>query len=170
MATATVVDAKAGFCSSCRRGAHVMCGSPTCECDMRKDHPNRPSSLPAAAARPVAVARPAEPPTTTPPPRSAPALTSPVFERVREDPPEPERKVRQTTAELVLPILADIERVGDKVWWRVALFPKRQQAAHARIAVAKALGDAAGGWEFKAVKVAPPGPGASALYARRVDR
>lgn len=70
-------------------------------------------------------------------------------------------------ADKILPILEDISKVGDFVWWRVGLFGKGQEAARARTAVIKRLGADGAGWEFK---VAPPGPGASALYARRVDR
>lgn len=165
--TTTAIDRKAGYCAVCRRGSHVMCSSVRCEC-FDKDHPNRPDDRPA----------PARPAATTPPPTAkvapasatARALSEPVFERVRQDPPEKARKPRISVADKILPILEDIERVGDKVWWRVALFPKVQEAARARTAVLKRLGEAAGEWEFKAAKVPPPGPGASELYARRVDR
>lgn len=73
--------------------------------------------------------------------------------------------MRLTTTAQVLPILEEIRKVGDDVWWRVALFPKRQQASHARTAVIKALAEAAVEWEFKATKT---DAGGSALYARRV--
>lgn len=99
--------------------------------------------------------------------RPGPELAAPVFERVREDPPETARKPRASTADQILPILEDIERVGDDLWWRVGLFPKPLQAGAARTSVLKRLGKAAAGWEFKVAKVPPPGPGASALYARR---
>jgi hypothetical protein len=169
---ATAVDLKAGFCSACRRGAHVMCQSARCDCDSTRSHPNRPRATtpPAKAAVPApAAARVATPPPATngTPKKPETGLAAPIFERVREDPPETVRKPRVSAADQVLPILEDINRVGDDLWWRVGLFPKRQQAGAARSAVIKRLAATAGEWEFKAVKVPPPGPGASALYARR---
>lgn len=165
---ATAVDLKAGFCSACRRGSHVMCQSAKCDCDSTRSHPNRPRATAASAATP-AVPRVATPPPATngTPKKPEAGLAAPIFERVREDPPETVRKPRVSAADQVLPILEDIKRVGDDLWWRVGLFPKRQQAGAARSAVIKRLAAGAGEWEFKAVKVPPPGPGASALYARR---
>lgn len=93
------------------------------------------------------------------PVRSTGELKGPVFERVREDPPEVARKQRASTADQILPILEDIKRVGDGLWWRVGLFPKPLQAGAARTSVLKRLGIAAGGWEFKAAKVPPPWSG-----------
>lgn len=158
----TAIDLKAGFCSMCRRGSHVMCRSSVCACDSSKGHPNRSSNGAPSTALPASPDRSAP----RPPPAS---LTAPVFERVREDPPVTARKARTSTADSILPILEDIARVGDRSWWRVGLFPKRQQAGAARTAVVKRLGEDVKGWEFKAAKVTA-GPGESALYARRVDR
>jgi hypothetical protein len=73
---------------------------------------------------------------------------------------------RVSAASRVLSILEDVKRVGDGVWWRVGLFPRRAQAGQVRHAVVKQLGLSAGEWELKAVRVTE-GPGASALYARR---
>ncbi|HET7486856.1 MAG TPA: hypothetical protein VFJ85_02940 [Acidimicrobiales bacterium] len=155
---AVVVESKIGFCDRCRRGSHVMCSSAACECDA-KDHPNRPAHT--AAGGRVA--------SQEPPPSAASDLAEPVFERVREDPPETRGAPRMSVADSILPILADIEEAGSLEWWRVGLFPTKQGAARAIAAVRKRLGEEATGWQFKRASVRS-GPGVSAMYARQAER
>lgn len=154
--TTTVRDAKAGWCSTCRRGAHALCAAPGCECHrMGEDHPNRPEARTAPATAPVAaVPAPAKPKATKPP------KAAPVWELVKATPPPTAKK--QSPAELAQPMLEAILESEDLDWWRIALFGTPHAAGRVKAQLAEEFPE---GWEWKSAR---DDEGRPAVFVRRV--
>lgn len=161
-ATKAVTDAKAGWCSNCRREEHNMCASPKCSCPDKRRHRNHPDY----ASRDT---RQGPPPMGVPSdargraPTETPKLKKPVWELVQADPPAPPEKPRKKTAvELARPLLEEIASSANSEWHRLAVFPAPRSAAQTRTRLSKAYSKA--DWEFRAASI--PDVGQSALYVR----
>lgn len=158
---AAVRDAKAGWCSTCRRGAHALCAAPGCECHrMGEAHPNRPEP----GARPRAIPPAPAPASSAKPAKPAKAKkVEPVWELVKEDPPAPPPIPKKLTpAERVQPFLEAIAEADDKDWHRVVIFGTPHAAGRAKAALAKEFAD---GWEWKAARDSEQRP---AVFVRMV--
>lgn len=154
------VDAKAGWCATCRGGQHALCASPTCKCPRAHTPSGIPAKRPAGRRRggPAAVL------SITPPRVKRPKPAAPVFELVKADPPEAV-PTRRKLAELLRPLLEEILVDGGDDWWRVAVYPSRLGAGQAAGRLSKRY---ATGWEWRAARLDECDQ--SALYVRRVDR
>jgi hypothetical protein len=142
---AAVRDAKAGWCSTCRRGSHALCAAPRCECHrMGEDHPNRPEP----GARPIKAA-----PAPAPAAKARAPRTEPVWELVKADPPAPPPKAAKpkklTPAERAQPFLEAIVEDGDLDWHRIALFGTPHAAGRIKAALATEFAE---GWEWKSAR------------------
>lgn len=157
----TATDAKAGWCSNCRREEHAMCASPNCTCPDNRRHRNRPDYAGRASKPPpmgvLADAR------GKAPAAKAPKITAPLWELVEADPPAPPEKPRKkTSVELARPMLEEIAATANPKWHRLALFPSPRSAAYTAVQLRKHYSKTE--WEFRAVSV--PDVGQSALYVR----
>lgn len=119
-ATDERTDAKAGFSTMCRRGDHTSCqvAKARCGCDCHGRNGQEP---PAVKNRPNLAAVPAE--------------SGPVIQVVREDPP-PSRLGRKPADEVYGEALASV-RDEPGAWFRLATFPKPNQASGAKSALQK---------------------------------
>lgn len=135
------VPDRSEVCGSCQRSEHTNCTRPSCGCPFER-HPNRRSAGASATAK-----------------------KEPLWELVKEDPPEPLAKAKKLTpGERVEPMLATIVEAGDAhEWHRVAVFGTPHAAGRAKWVLEKECPE----WEWKSTRDRANRP---AVFVRLVEQ